>query len=87
MNNFQKLAEEQGLYEKMPPAFIKTKVTGTMGLLDLLSSLVDLFIPKVLSTFKDMLGGRPQTTITPINNKGFDISQKPPKYPNRVDLN
>ena len=85
MNNFKKLAEEQGLFEKTPPDHIQQKISGSMEFLELFANIIDLFVPRIISVFKDLLGAnRPSNTQT-IEHGQNNFDQKPPKYPNRAD--
>lgn len=87
MTNFKKLAEQQGLLDKRPPDQVRARISGTLGLYELFGNLLDLFIPKAIGTLRDMLGARNNSFILPVKHDKFDISEKPKKYPNRLDIN
>ena len=85
MNNFQKLAAEQGLEDRPPPKHVQNNITATLGIIQLLSNLVDLFLPRFINTFADMAGSKPPHNYSPVDFTGFEKDNKPPKYPNRPD--
>jgi hypothetical protein len=85
MNNFKRLAEEEGLYEKTPPQHIHNRITESMDFLDFFVDMIDLFLPRALSVFQDLLGARRPSTAETIGHCHNPLDQKPPRYPNRAD--
>lgn len=82
MNNFKKYAEQEKLDAQTPPSRLKSKIKGALDVFELAGNLVDLFIPRVLNVFRDMLGGDSEddTDQTALKHRFKDT--KPPKYPN-----
>lgn len=85
MNNFKRLAEEQGLYEKAPPTHIQNRVNDSMAFIEFFFDIVDLFIPRVISVFQDLLHASPRENRQAVNMNEHPLDKKPPRYPNRAD--
>lgn len=85
MNNFKKLAEQQGLFDRTPPSKVKDGLNRTMKLVEFIGSIVELFVPQALLVMKDMLYGPPARKPKKLKGDGL-IDVKPPKYPNRIDF-
>ena len=83
MNNFKKYAEQEKLDVQTPPSRLKSKIKGAIGVFELAGNLVELFIPKVVNIFRDMLGAesKDETDQTALKHRFKDV--KPPKYPNQ----
>lgn len=86
MNNFKKLAEEK-MDKKSPPKRVEKNVKGTIGVFELVSNIVELFIPKVVNVWNDMLGGEHEDQYEKMNASGKFEDKQLPQYPNNPHLN
>ena len=85
MSNFKKWAEQDGLDRKRPPEHVRQRVTGSMGVFELMGNMIELFIPRLFGMFKDLLGGKGSNVYKKTHARGKFEDSKPPKYPNRAD--
>ena len=84
MNNFKELEDLEQRTHGQPPVFIKKRIDGTIGVFQFMGNVIELFLPRVLGVFNNMVGGS-RSNYLPIGNHDSDLDQPHPKYPNKAD--
>ena len=85
MNNFKRLEDEENELIGIPPKDIKVKIDDSVGFFRFVGNVVDLFLPRMIGAFTNLLGGGSRYGQLDIGNRDLEDDEHPPKYPNKAE--